>query len=124
MAKLHILVFDYNDGLANITIDSIKKNMPDWKYTVLPVCVKNKTIFYAYNFSKKHKMPVLAVNGGLLLNIKEENIPDKIDQYPMIVSRMAVNSRNNNYSNHYNLLGYNIEGQIDLSIFTLYWKKI
>jgi hypothetical protein len=123
MEKLHILVFDFNDDLVDITVDSIKRNMPEWKFTVLPVCVKNKTLFYAYNYSKKHKTPVLAVNGGLLLNIKEENIPEKFDNYPMIVSRTAVNSRKNNYARDYETLGYNLVGQIDLSIFILNWKK-
>jgi predicted nucleic acid binding AN1-type Zn finger protein len=123
MKKLHILVFDYGDGLVNMTTKSIQDNMPDWTYSVLPVCVRNKTLFYAYNYSKKHKTPVLAVDGGIILKIKEEDIPDRFDEYPMVVSRKAVHSRKNNYLNQYSVLGHNIVGQIDLSIFMLNWKK-
>jgi len=120
---LDILIFNYDSGLLKMTIESIRRNMPDWKYHVINVAAKNKTLFYAYNYSKKIKRPVLAVDEGVILNISEDDIPEKIENYPMVVSRQAVFSKNGRYHDDYNQIEYNPAGAIDLSIFILNYKN-
>jgi len=120
---IDILIFNYGDGLVDMTVSSIKKNMPDWNYHVINVVAKNKTLFYAFNYSKKIKKPVLAVSEGIVLNIKSDDIPAEIEKYPMVVSREAVFSKNNRYHSDYEQIDYDIAGRIDLSIFIINYKK-
>jgi len=116
MSALEILILDCND-LLPLTINSIKKNMPRMKYSV--VKCGNSKVGTALAYITK---PTLVVTSGLVLNIKQGDLPDAnlLDKYDICVSRAGVYCDHPKLKNVYELVDSPItKGHIDLSIFIL-----
>lgn len=121
---LNVLILQQNE-LVNLTINSIKKNMPNTTYKVVNCKSKPKIKTALENISET----TLVVSSGLILNVSEQDLPpiEKLNDYPICVSRAGV------YTDHRNRANYKViekplnKGHIDLSIFVINpskWNEI
>jgi len=118
--KCPILVVEC-DSLTSITENSIKRDMPDWDYKV--VSYKDGFIPTALNNIDDI---TLVVRGGVILNIKEKDLPDRetLEKYHICISKDAVFGDNDIYKNIYNSVGLSsAKNIVDLSIFIINPKK-
>jgi len=122
--RLKILVIKCNQ-LSELTLNSIRKNMPDWEFDVVD---------YDGGFIRTALMNsneiCLAVKSGVILDIQDGDLPEKslLEQYDICVSRDGVFT-DNAYNKHiYGLIGSNLNKKsIDLSVFCINprrWIKI
>jgi hypothetical protein len=120
---MQYLVID-NEFTA-LTVNSIKKNMPDAKYTVAPI--GDGRIPTALKLCTE---PTLVVTGGIILNIKEGDLPDPelFKKKHLAMSREAVFADHPRWKKNYNLIRSPLhEGVVDMSIFIINpskWKSI
>jgi hypothetical protein len=116
MSNLEILILETNE-LTQLTVNSIKRNMPRTKYRVVK-CGDSKVGTAIGNCDK----PTLVVTSGLVLDIRQGDIPpeEKIKEYDICVSRMGVYVDHPRHSTVYKLVDSPIhKGFIDLSIFII-----
>lgn len=116
MLNPEILILDTNT-LTQLTINSIKKNMPRAKYKVVK-CGGSKIGTALAHCSK----PTLVVSSGLVLNIRQGDLPgeDKLKDYDICVSRAGVYVDHPKLKGVYSLINSPInKGHIDLSIFII-----
>jgi len=120
---LDILILEENE-LLPLTLNSICANMPDAAFTV----VKGGTSRIGTALDNVTK-PTLVVKSGLVLNIKDGDIPSNkmLERYPICVSREAVYSDNPQWHQNYkNIKSKLTKGTLDLSIFVInpaLWKS-
>tara|TARA_B110000977_G_scaffold62982_1_gene85596 strand:- start:886 stop:1593 length:708 start_codon:yes stop_codon:yes gene_type:complete len=106
---------------AQLTINSIKQNMPDAEYKVVPVvggriatALKNSTDL------------TMVVMGGIVLNIKEGDLPpeESLRKHHLAMSRQAVFSDHPKWKHNYKLIRSHLtDGTVDMSIFIINPKK-
>lgn len=117
MQLKEILIYQTNN-LACITINSIKKNMPDWKYKV--VKVEDGIIKTALNNCDK---TTLVVESGVILNIQDNDLPplEVLNKYHMAKSKKLVFGDHDRLCGCYEVLLGHIPngGVIDLSVFII-----
>ena len=117
MSVKDVLIYQTNN-LAAITINSIKKNMPDWNYTV--VKLEGPIVRTALKICNK---PTLVVESGVVLNIQDGDIPplDKLNNYHMAISREYVFADHDRLCGSYQVLYGKVPngGIIDLSVFII-----
>ena len=96
---LNVLILQQNE-LVNLTINSIKKNMPNTTYKVVDCKSKPKIKTALENISQT----TLVVSSGLILNVSEQDLPpiEKLKEYPICVSRAGV------YTDHYFKTNYKV----------------
>lgn len=118
---MYYLVLDNN--FTALTVNSIKKNMPDAVYKVIPM--SQNRIQAALENSTEMAMVVV---GGIVLNIKEGDLPpqEKLEKYHMAVSRQAVFHNHKKRQHYYSFLKQPLHlGTIDMSMFIInpaMWK--
>ena len=114
--NLKILILETNN-LTRLTTNSIEANMTGWTYKVVkPEESKIGTAL------KNTDDVTLVVQSGLVLNIKEGDVPskEKLKDYHLGVSREAVYADHPSISKHYNLTSRKMhKGMIDLSLFVI-----
>jgi hypothetical protein len=118
--RLKILVVECNK-LTALTVNSIRHNMPDWEYEVVPY--QNGFIQTALLNSEDL---CLVVKSGIILDIKDGDLPDrsKLEQYDICVSRDGVFTDSPTSRHIYGLIGCPLnEKAMDLSIFCINPKR-
>lgn len=113
----NVLVYQTNN-LAGLTVNSIKKNMPDWNYKVVK-CGESKIGTALKNVDGI----TLVVQSGVILDVKLSDLPpiEKLQNYHMAVSRELV------FGDHHDLCGcyQTMTGKhlnrniLDLSVFVI-----
>jgi len=113
----NVVIYEEND-LTPLTVNSIKANMPNWTYKVVPA-EKSKVGVALKNISDTS----LIVKSGVVLKVKEGDLPSKerLKNYHMALSRFFV------FYNHDRLKGAyanKLEGPInpniiDMSVFII-----
>ncbi len=117
---MHYLVLEKNNFTA-LTVNSIKKNMPNDTYEVVPI--KDGRIPTALNNSTDITM---VVTGGIILNIKEGDLPpeEKLRKHHLAMSREAVFADHPRWSTNYSLIKSRLHGGVvDMSMFIINPKK-
>lgn len=115
MSDLKILILETNPKLTRLTVNSIRKNTPRAKWSVVP-CGKSKIGTALANSVE----PTLVVTSGLILNLKQGDLPplSTIQKYHICASRSGIYSDHKRHSKDYEMIGVNMTpGHIDLSIF-------
>jgi hypothetical protein len=114
--RLKILVIKCNQ-LSELTLNSIRKNMPDWEFDVVD---------YNGGFIRTALMNsdeiCLVVKSGVILDIQEGDLPEKslLEQYDICVSREGVFTDNPDNKHIYGLIGSNLSKKsMDLSVFCI-----
>lgn len=116
MMPLPILVVKC-DSLASITENSIKANMPDWEYKVVPY--ENGFIPTALN---NIDTLTLVVRSGVILNLKEKDLPatEMLEKYDICISKDTVFGDHPMHKEIYRAIGKEDRKQIvDLSVFII-----
>jgi len=119
------LVLNKNN-FTSLTVDSIKKNMPDAEYKVVDL-EEGGRLPTAFKHAKGLTM---VVTGGIVLNIKEGDLPpdEKLEKHHLAMSREAVFSDHPKWRTNYNLIKSRLhDGVVDMSIFIINpnkWKKV
>lgn len=123
LLHLKILILE-NNNLINLTINSIKQNMPDVSYEI--VKKEDLTDSRIGTALSNCKEITLVVESGLVLNIQKDDIPSikKLNQYDICVSREGVFTDHKRLNEHYRYVAKDItDGVIDLSIFIINPKR-
>lgn len=117
MQVKNVLIYQANP-LTALTVNSIKKNMPDWTYKV----VKSGTSKIGTALKNVDDIS-LVVRSGTVLNIKKDDLPtkEKLEKYHIALSREHV------FTDHTRLCGaYQVKlgehpnpNLIDLSVFII-----
>jgi hypothetical protein len=108
-----------------LTVNSIKQNMPDAKYVTTPM--GEGRIQTALKLCTE---PTMVVTGGIILNIKEGDLPDPkvLETKHLAMSREAVFADHPRWKRNYELIKSRLhDGVVDMSIFIINpakWKKI
>ena len=108
-----------------LTVNSIKQNMPDAEYKVVPV--EGGKIPTALKHCTE---PTMVVMGGIVLNIKEGDLPspEKLKKHHLAMSREAVFADHPRWKKNYSLIKSRLhEGVVDMSIFIINpekWKTV
>ena len=108
-----------------LTVNSIKQNMPDAKYVTAPM--GEGRIQTALKLCTE---PTMVVTGGIILNIKEGDLPDPkvLETKHLAMSREAVFADHPRWKRNYELIKSRLhDGVVDMSIFIINpakWKKI
>lgn len=108
-----------------LTVNSIKQNMPDAKYLTAPM--GEGRIQTALKLCTE---PTMVVTGGIILNIKEGDLPDPkvLETKHLAMSREAVFADHPRWKRNYELIKSRLhDGVVDMSIFIINpvkWKKI
>lgn len=116
MSRPKVLVIECNK-LASLTVNSIKANMPDWDYKVVPYV--DGFIPTALNNADDL---CIAVKSGLILDIKDGDLPDRsvLEEYDICVSRCGVFTDHSVQKHVYGLIGSRVsKATMDLSIFCI-----
>jgi len=118
--NLKILILETNN-LTRLTTNSIEANMTGYDYKVVePGESKIGTAL------RNTDDITLVVKSGLVLNIKEGDLPtkEKLEKYHLAVSREAVYADHPSIKKHYELTSKRMHrGMIDLSLFIINPKK-
>ena len=118
LSDLKLLILEENN-LVDLTVNSLHKNMPNTSYTVVPCTPGNR---FPTTF-KNIRGTTLVLRSGLVIN-KAIEIPEKVIDYPLSVSRRGVYIDHNRLKNHYPLIDKNIHKDlIDLSVFLVNPEK-
>lgn len=120
MLRPEILVIECNK-LTALTVNSIRQNMPDWDYRVVPF--KDGYIPTALYNTKRL---TLCVRSGLILDLKDGDIPDKatLEEYDICVSREGVFTDDTRNKHVYGLIGSSLTNKaMDLSVFCINPKR-
>lgn len=120
MSRLKVLVIECNK-LVSLTVNSIKANMPDWEYEVVPY--QGGFIPTALRHSEEL---CLAVKSGVILDIKDGDLPaiGVLERYDICVSRAGVFTDSDANKHIYRLVGSPVTPKtIDLSIFCINPKR-
>jgi len=118
MSRPKILILNTQESLTDLTINSIKKNSPEWSYNVVD-CEPNKRVKTA--LLNTHDITLVATS-GMYLNLKDNSVPplDKIEKYHMLNSRLGVFCDNNLYNTHYEMHDIKMHsGIVDMSVFII-----
>ncbi len=121
MSSLKILILETNPNLTQLTINSIQKNTPRAKWSVVK-CGKSKIGTALANVTE----PTLVVVSGLVLNIRHDDLPpiETIRKYHICASRSGVYSDHKRQAKNYEMIGVNMTpGHIDLSVFIINPEK-
>ena len=114
--NLKILILETNN-LIRLTTNSIEANMTGYEYKIVkPGDSKIGTAL------KNIDDITLVVKSGLVLNIKEGDLPsrEKLKKYHLAVSREAVYADHPSIRTHYDLTSRKMhKGMIDLSLFII-----
>ena len=114
--NLKLLILETNN-LTRLTTNSIEANMTGYEYKVVkPGDSKIGTAL------KNIDDVTLVVQSGLVLNIKEGDLPsrEKLKKYHLAVSREAVYADHPSIGKHYELTSRRMHrGMIDLSLFII-----
>jgi hypothetical protein len=108
-----------------LTVNSIEQNMPDAEYKVAPI--GDGRIPTALKLCTE---PTLVVTGGIILNIKEGDVPspEKLKKHHLAMSREAVFADHPRFKKNYSLIKSGLhEGVVDMSIFIINpekWKTV
>ena len=120
MYRPEILVVECNK-LTSLTVNSIRQNMPDWNYKVVP---------YERGFiptALRHTNELcLVVKSGVVLNIQDGDLPDQslLEDYDICLSRTGVFTDNRSNHHVYQLVGSKLnKNSLDLSIFLINPKR-
>ena len=116
MSCRKILIIKRNN-LEMLTVNSIRKNMPDWDYEVVPF---NKG--YIRTALENTDELTLCVRSGIILNVQEGDMPgaELLDDYHIAISRDGVFTDNKRNKNIYGLIGNKLnKNTIDLSVFII-----
>ena len=100
---------------SNITVDSIKHNMPDWE----PVLVDRDPAGVIATALNNADGITMCVRGGVVLDIKEKDIPsdEKLSEFHISLAKRGVYVDNPKHDQIYNLAGANItHGTWDLDV--------
>jgi len=116
MSRPEVLVVECNK-LASLTVNSVKANMPDWDYKVvpydegfIPTALKNLT------------KTALVVKSGVILNVRDGDMPswELLGEYDICLGRAGVFSDHPKDSQAYGLIGSKIgRNHLDLSVFII-----
>ena len=118
LSDLRVLILEENN-LVELTVNSLHKNMPTVPYTVVPCEPGNR---FPTTF-KNLKGITLVLRSGVVVN-KAVEIPDKVVDFALCVSRRAVYIDDDRIKNHYPLIDKNItDGLLDLSVFLVNPEK-
>ena len=118
--RLKILVVECNQ-LSELTLNSIRKNMPDWDYEL----VQYRGGFIRTALMNSDEL-CLVVKSGVILDIKEGDLPDRklLEQYDICVSRDGVFTDHPDNKHIYGLIGSDLNKKsMDLSIFCINPKR-
>lgn len=116
MSCRKILIIKRNN-LEMLTVNSIRKNMPDWDYEVVPF---NKG--YIRTALENTDELTLCVRSGIILNVQEGDMPgpELLDDYHIAISREGVFTDNKRNKHIYGLIGNKLhKNAIDLSVFVI-----
>ena len=105
------------DSLVSITENSIKANMPDWEYKVVPY----EDGFVATALNNIDTL-TLVVRSGVILNLKEKDLPtaEMLEKYDICISKDTVFGDHPNHNDMYRAIGKEDRRQIvDLSVFII-----
>lgn len=120
MLRLGVLVVECNQ-LTALTLNSIRKNMPDWDYKV--VSYKDGFISTALRHADEL---CLVVKSGVILDIQDGDLPKRelLEQYDICVSRDGVFTDNRHNKHVYRLIGSKLNKKsMDLSVFCINPKR-
>ena len=118
--RLRILVVECNK-LTALTVNSIRKNMPDWEYEV--VSYQDGFIPTALLHSDEL---CLVVKSGVILDLQDGDLPERelLEKYDICLSRDGVFTDNRPNKHIYGLIGSHLnEKAMDLSIFCINPKR-
>lgn len=122
MSRPKILVLNTQESLTELTINSIKKNSPDWSYSVVD-CDKNKKVKTALTNTTDVSYVVCS---GIYLNLKENTFPDieRMQEYHLLNSRLGVFCDHPEFKDHYQKHDIKMHGGInDMSVFIISPQK-
>jgi hypothetical protein len=108
-----------------LTVNSIKQNMPNAKYLTSPM--GESRIQTALKLCTE---PTMVVTGGVVLNIKEGDLPapEVLEKKHLAMSREAVFADHPRWKKNYELIKSPLhEGVVDMSVFIINpakWKTI
>ena len=120
MYRPEILVVEYNK-LTSLTVNSIRQNMPDWRYKVVPY----EDGFITTALRNTNDL-CLVVKGGVILDIQDGDLPDRslLEDYDICVSRAGVFTDDPSNQHVYKLVGSKLNKKsLDLSIFLINPKR-
>lgn len=117
MSDLKILILETDHRLTKLTTNSIQKNMPRARYSVVK-SGKSKIGTALANITE----PTLVVTGGIALNLKHADLPpaETIKKYHICASRSGVYADHHRHAKDYEMIGVSMtKGHIDLSVFII-----
>ena len=120
MYRPEILVVECNK-LTSLTVNSIRQNMPDWGFKVVPY----ERGFIPTALRNTDEL-CLVVKSGVVLNIQDGDLPEKalLQDYDICVSRAGVFTDNPSNQHVYKLVGSKLNKKsLDLSIFLINPKR-
>jgi len=126
MSRPKILILDTIPGLTQLTVNSLKKNSPDWEYEVLPNVPRTSRIKAALESQAAQDCleddVLFCVTSGCYLNINDNTFPpeDMMARHHLLMSNQAVFFDNEHYVAFYQTEGIEkLLNAIDLSVFIL-----
>lgn len=120
MYRPKILVVECN-RLTALTVNSIRQNMPDWEYEVVPY----RDGFIATALRNADEL-CFVVKSGVILGIQDGDLPERemLEQYDVCVSRDGVYTDNRANKHVYGLVGSKLnEKSMDLSVIFVNPKR-
>lgn len=118
LSDLKVLILEENN-LVDLTVNSLHKNMPNTSYTVVP-CTPGTRFTTTF---KNIRDTTLVLRSGLVIN-REVEVPKKIIDYALCVSRRGVYIDHNRIKDHYPLIDKSMHKDlIDLSVFLVNPEK-
>lgn len=120
MLRLKILVIECND-LTALTVNSIKQNMPDWSYEIVPFDGG-----YIRTALQNADDMCLCVRSGVMLDVQDGDLPSHsiLEKYDIALARDGVFSDNQNTQHIYGLVGDQTNKKVlDLSVFIINPKR-
>jgi len=115
---LRVLILEENN-LVNLTVNSLHKNMATVPYTVVS-CNPGDRFPTTFKYAKGI---TLVLRSGLVVD-REIELPDKVKDFPLCVSRRGVYITDDRLKQHYPLVDKNITPNLlDLSVFVINPEK-
>ena len=116
LKDLKVLILESNN-LTNLTVNSLKQNMPNTEYTVVAKEKHTESVLGTSLQNCERFTPTLVVKSGVVLNLKEKDLPskNKINAYDICLSREGVFTDHKRLKKHYKY----VNNKINKSVVTL-----
>ena len=119
LSDLKLLILEENN-LIDLTVNSLHKNMPNTSYTIVP-CIPGDRFGTTL---KNIRGTTLVLRSGVVIN-REVEIPKKVVNYDLCLSKRGVGIDHSRLKHHYPLVDKNItKDLVDMSVFLINPEKL